>query len=421
MNLGVYVSSSQSGRAYLADLSLNGHSVYGYCRNSKHGKNFVETIYRQGGLKLLRPKDNKNQEKAETFIAMDEQHVGTSLDRLILNSEVIILAEPSIYFEESARELKKAGICKKKIPLILSPARTFQIPKLWNILGEGYPIIGFSTCAYSCKSPSDGSSYIKRRKRSWIASVEGNVSMDVQEKLKKVFPQCMWTSIPAVTSLGNIGSVFHPATYLLNYEEIKLAAEQKREFSFYMEGIARRPEVGEVLEQIDSIRLEIAKQIGIKTLKPGCKEDELEWEYMLNNLHQSEKQNENSLAKLREIRSSHLSKIANMVVGSQFWLDYTYGVTRKINEPLYKTIERTPTYQKMSVAQGRYIEEDIPTGLTLLYEIGKRYAINVDIIEGLLYKYCTLMGLDFSDLSQLNEYSTEYITQYLTGNYNKYL
>lgn len=69
MNFGVYVSSSQSGRAYLADLALNGHSVYGYCRSSIHGRKFVETIYEQGGLILQRPKENKNQEKAETFIS----------------------------------------------------------------------------------------------------------------------------------------------------------------------------------------------------------------------------------------------------------------------------------------------------------------------------------------------------------------
>lgn len=290
---------------------------------------------------------------------------------------------------------------------------------MWNILGEGYPIIGFSTCAYSCKAPSDGISFIKRRKRSWIASIEGNVSIDIQEKLKNAFPQCMWTYIPAITSLGNIGSVFHPATYLLNYEEIILAEEQKKEFSFYMEGIAKRPDVGEILEEIDSIRLQIARYIGIKTLQPGCEEDELEWKDILNDLRQSENKGKDNLLQLRRIRSSHLSKIANMVVGSQFWLDYTYGVTRKMNEPLYKTIERTPTYQKMSVAQRRYIDEDIPTGLTLLYEIGKRYNINVTILEKLLYKYCNLMKLEFDDLLKINNYSTEYITQYLTGKRNK--
>lgn len=418
MNIGVYVASSQSGRAYVADLALNGHFIYGYCRKSEHGKQFVEAIYRQGGLRLQRPENNKNHEEANTFVPLSKENIGFSIQRLIAASDAIILAEPSIYFKESVWELRKAGICNCRIPLILSPARTFQIPELWKILGENYPIIGFSTCAYSCKSPGHGSSYIKRRKRTWIASVEGNVDLKIQEQLKEVFPQCMWTDIPAVTSLGNIGSVFHPTAYLMNYEQIKMADEQKREYSFYMEGIANKPEVGHVMEQIDQIRLEIAKRIGVKTLQPGCRADELEWKQMMKRLRECEKGYENNLHKLRMIRSVCLN-ISDMVVGAQFWLDYTYGVERKIDEPLYKAIGRTPTYQKMSVAQSRYMEEDIPTGLALLYELGKRYELEVAVIEKILNTYCTVLNRNFENLPTLDQYTTEYITNYLSGKYKK--
>ena len=415
MNIGVHAASSQSGRAYLSDLKKQGHDVYGYCRESSHGKEFVETIYKQGGIYLNRPSENINKELSSTFIPLSSSEVGHSFEKLFDKSDVIILAEPSIFFTESVIAMKVAGICNKRIPLILSPSRTFTVPKIWEVLGEGYPVICFSTCAYSCKAPEPGVSFIKRRKRSWIASVEGDVEGEIIDELKRAFPQCVWTNVPAATSLGNIGSVFHPGAYLLNYEDIKLKEKNKEIFSFYMEGIAAKPEVGEVLEKIDNIRLNIAKNVGVKTFIPGCPEDELEWRELMKELRTHEAMAKDDIEALREIRSHYLSKIANCVVGAQFWLDYTYGVARIENEPLHLAIQRTPTYQKNSVPQVRYIDEDMPTGLLPLYEMAKRFEIDTSVCEELIEKYCSIKGISREDLPSWSEYSTEYIIKYLQG------
>ncbi len=418
MKIGVFAASSQSGRAYLADFANQGHSVYGYCRPSEHGKQFISAIKENKGILLKRPKENKNKENPCILIPLENFRIGSSLEELIEHSEIIIMAEPSIYFLESIISLEKAGISKKKIPIILSPCRTMLVPQLWKVLGEGYPFVCFSTCAYSCKAPEDAVSYIKRRKRVWIASLEGDIGEKDFSKLELLFPQCIWSRIPAVTSLGNIGMVFHPATYLLNYEAIVQAEKAGQDYSFYMEGIANAPQVGITLEKIDAIRLEIARQIGIKVLQPGKATDESEWNAIMDELYTHEKNWEQNIVKLRAVRREHLSKISSMVVGTQFWLDYTYGVKRIVNEPLYKAIGRTPTYQKMSVAQKRYIEEDVPTGLLPLYKLGKYFKLDVSILEELLQKYCNIENKNFTDFIDAYGEITEGIINYLRGSEN---
>lgn len=415
MNIGIYAASSQSGRAYLADLTVQGHRVYGYCRSSNHGKLFLEALEEQKGIYLRRPSENKNHESANMYIPLERNQFGSSLEDLITHSELIILAEPSIYFLESVKQLKEAGLCEKRIPLLLSPSRTFTVPEIWSVLGENYPIICFSTCPYSCKAPEVGVSYIKRRKRSWIGSYEGTIEEVFLNKLQIVFPQCIWTDIPAITSLGNIGSVFHPGTYLLNLEAIQTAKKEGREYSFYMNGIAERTDVGEVLQAVDNIRLEIAKKIGIKTLAPGNEEDEAEWKKMTDRLHSDEEKVQGNITELRHVRRDDMYGIADVVVGAQFWLDYTYGVSWIKGETLSDTIARTPTYQKMSVPQERYIEEDVPTGLIPLYEIGKRLNVDVNVIEKLIEQYCKVKNVCYSDINYFRKYSTKYIVEYLTN------
>lgn len=415
MRIGIFSASSQSGRAYLADLSNMGIDVYGYCRESLHGQEFVNTVYKQKGLVLKRPASNTNHEASSKLVPMSEKNLGHDLNKL-LQTDVIILAEPSIYFRESAKILKEAGILKKEIPLILSPSRTFTVPEIWKILGDRYPVICFSTCIYSCKAPDPGTSFIKRRKRSWIASIEGNVDENIIKQLTRLFKQCVWSNLPAATSLGNIGMVFHPSTYLLNYEKIISSQTEKKEFSFYMDGIASNPIVGKYIESIDKTRLKLSEKLGIRTYIPGRKQDEDEWKKIMEDLYLLEGQNK-KVEELRSLRHKKLDLIKNCVVGAQFWLDYTYGVRRIENEPLYKTIARTPTYQKMSVPQNRYIEEDVPTGLLPLYVFSKKMNLDVENLEYIIALYEDIKGNSQQWIKIYDKYSVEYIKNYLLGNF----
>ncbi len=416
MRIGIYTVSSQSGRAFFADMIEKGHQVYGYARESSHGIEFVNTINKQKGIYLERP-INKNNEKSK-FISLGSNAVGHDVEYLVSQSDIIIISHPSHYLTQTIKQLKDAGIEKKRIPIILSPSRTFAVPYLWNILGEKYPLVCFSTCPYSCKAPNSGTAYIKRRKRNWLVSLEGEFTKFNIEILERLFPQALFNHIPATTSIGNIGAVFHPSTYLLNHDDIVDAERQGKSYSFYMEGIANNAKVANHLEEIDQVRLKIADYLGLTTF--GYKENpnEEKWAHMMSILRNKELKYSSNIDKLRLIRHDCLKEISTSIVSAQHWLDYTYGVERIPGESLQSAISRTPTYQKMSVPQKRYVEEDVPTGLVPLFEIANRFGIEAkpikDIID-LFFIYCKKD--DKNDWRDLREFSTDFIYKYLKGEF----
>lgn len=417
MNIGIHSVSSQSGGAYLVDFIKQGHYVYGYARTSQHGSDFVRTVNQQQGIYLIRPEHNCNEEESK-FISLSTCRIGHDIQALIETVDLLIIAHPSHYFIETIKQLKLAGIIRRPIPIILSPSRTFSVPYLWEILGPGYPIVCFSTCPYSCKKPNLGTVFIKRRKRNWVASLEGHFNHDQIDMLESLFPQAIFNHIPATTSIGNIGAVLHPAAYLLNYESIKQAEISGHLYSFYMDGIAAQADVAKVMEDIDQVRLRIAKHLGLQVF--GLKEDPKDeaWQTLINKLRREEVRHANDdVEDLRHIRHDHLSVINKAITSVQHWLDYTYGVRRIKGESLQKTIARTTTYQKNSIPQIRYIEEDIPTGIIPLLAIAERLDIDGAPLQKILRIYHQYYKPNREhDWRDLRQFSTQYIVDYLKGN-----
>ncbi len=417
MNIGIYTVSSQSGRAFLVDMVKQGHQVYGYARESEHGKEFIQAITDGSGIYLSRPEPNANHEKSH-FIPLATNAVGHDLARLVNKSDVIIIAHPSQYLVQTIARLRDAGITERKIPLILAPSRTFAVPYLWDLLGQGYPFVCFSTCPYSCKAPDSSTVYIKRRKRNWLASLEGDFRQEQIEMLSRLFPQAIFNTIPATTSIGNIGAVFHPGAFLLNYEAIREAQRAGTEYSFYLTGIASNPKVAACLEEIDQIRLQIAKHLGIPVFGLKSEPNDDRWKLLMDVLRRKEKASGGGVEELRRIRHDCLLEISGAITSAQHWLDYTYGVERIACEPLKDTIARTPTYQKRSVPQTRYVDEDIPTGLVPLYAIATRFGIGATPIKELINLYDSIFPeAEKTAWRDLQQFSTEFIIDYLRGTY----
>lgn len=415
MIIGINTVSSQSGRAYAADLIKRGYTIYGYARESEHGTSVIDAINKAGGLYLDRPYNSNGEEKE--FLKLENSSVGHDISKLVNISDYILLAQPSHYFIQSVIEMKKKGLLQRRIPIILSPSRSFSTPYIWRELGKGYPVVSFSTCPYSCKAPRLDTSFIKRRKRVWIASLEGEFTLEQIAELGQLFPQAVFNKKPITTSIGNIGAIFHPATYLLNYEQIKKSEREGYDFSFYMEGIASRPEVAEILEQLDQMRLEIAVRLGYEAY--GYKINPLEdkWTEIMDEIHDRECV-ANGLGEIRMIRRDGMKRIKYSIPSCQHWLDYTYGVDRIPNEKLYETIRRTPTYQKNSKPQTRYIEEDIATGLIPLTMFAKRLQIDTTVADDVLM----LSKKIYPNRNHINDYtlkefSSDYLIDYLNGEF----
>jgi hypothetical protein len=414
ITIGIYGISSQSGRAFLADYVNKGYNVIGYTRPTEHGNQVLDAIHKLNGLYLERP-DNSNHEPSK-FVPLGESCVTANLELMVSKADIIIIPLPSTAHVSAVTEMNNVGLWKRRVPIVLAPSRSVASPYLWDILGERYPIICFSTCPYSCKAPKPEVSLIKRRKRTYTASLEGDINRDHVEMLRELFPQAALSTVPALTSLNNIGGVFHCATYMLNIDEIERRRDAGEIFSFYMDGIYARPEVGAVLEQIDQVRLQIADALGIKTfgLKSHPREDI--WRKLTNGLRALEEESADDIEILRRIRKEFTEYLDNCVISAQHWLDITYGVERKEGESLSESIGRTPTYQKNSVPQLRYVTEDIPTGLVPFEALAKMLGINCDVVTRIIDMYNARFNADARAVGRnLQAFDKDYIVAYLKG------
>lgn len=414
MTIGVYGLASQSGHAYFADMVSRDYRVVGYNRPSPHGQMVIDTIRNTGGIYLERP-ENTNHEESH-FVPLGESVVTDNVKRLVDNADVIIISLPSTFHEGAVREMCKAGLASKKTPIVLSPSRSVASPYMWRILGEKYPIICLSTCPYSCKAPTPGTALIKRRKRTFIASLEGEVNHNHVNMMRELFPQAALSRIPALTTLNNIGAVFHCATYMLNIDEIERRKTSGEVFSFYMDGIAARPEVGVVLEQIDQVRLQIANKLGLQTFGLNERPREDIWRKLTNALRALEEESADDIDILRHIRKEFTEFLDSCVLSSQHWLDITYGVVRQEGESLSEAIGRTPTYQHNSVPQLRYVTEDIPTGLVVYEALAKMFNIDCFICTEIIDMYCKRFNEDIRAKGRnLEGFDKEYLKDYLMG------
>ncbi|HHV39256.1 MAG TPA: hypothetical protein GXX70_07190 [Tepidimicrobium sp.] len=414
MRIGIYGSSTQTGGAFLVDFIVAGHDVYGYARKTDKGMEFTDRIIDRKGIMLERFEDGEN--IRSRLVPLGSNRVGHDVYDLVEHSDIIVIAHPSQYIVDTIKQLNEAGIAKKRIPIILGCSRTIATPYIWNILGEAYPVVCFSTSPYSAKAPAPGTVFIKRRKRNWMASLEGEFKIEDIDRIKSLFPQVLFNRVPATTSLGNIGAIFHVAPYVLNYDEITERRDRGEVYSFYMEGIAEKPDVGRYMEAIDQTRLHIAYHLGLSVFGCSISPREQEWKDMMNRMRSAEEQHRDDIEKLRILRQGHLQKIGESIVSAQHWLDYTYGVTRIAGESLSSAIGRTPTYQKMSVPQSRYLSEDIPTGLVPLEALAKRFGIDHEAITYILDLYDEIFHKDSrAEGRNLEGFSTEYLRDYLVG------
>lgn len=413
--IGIFGVSGQSGKAYFADLLSQPVEVYGYARPSDHGRETVDAIRAQGGVHLERPANVSSE--ASRFVPLGLNQVGHDLAALVEGSDLLLLTHPSVYHEATVAELAPLLARRAKpLPIVLSPSRTLASPYVWEILGEGYPIVAFQTCPYACKSYAPGSVFIKRRKKAWTASLEGRVAPETRVLLQRLFPQIILTNLPAVTSLGNIGAVFHPTAYLMNLEAIQAAAARGETFSFYMDGIANNPVVGPLVGEIDQIRLRIAAAAGLSVF--GLEEDprEGEWEHLMERMRSLETAPSTDPRVTRRLRSRYLQALDESVVSAQHWLAYTYGVWRQPGETLASAIGRNPSFQANSVPQARYADEDVPTGLVPLEALAHRFGVDATVMTRVIDRYDAYRGTDIRSAGRnLEGFSTDALRRYLRG------
>ncbi len=174
-----------------------------------------------------------------------------------------------------------------------------------------------------------------------VAALPARRTAQALETVREAFPEFVAAESVLQTSFDNIGAIFHPAPTILNAARI----ESGTPFEYYVEGVS--PSVGEVLEQMDRERREVARALGVK---PQSAVD---------------------------------------------FLRAAYGVEA---QSLYHAMRTNPGYAGI-VAPGslrhRYISEDVPASLVPMASFGDLLGVPTPTIKAMIHLACIIHNVDY--------------------------
>jgi len=363
LTIGIYNGTTPSGIYYLNNIN-NRYDIIVHYRNSKHATETINYLKEEKGILICN--DNKD---SNLFNKLNDNIKYTNnIKFLIERSDLIILAIPSILHEDAIKKLIKQGIVNKKIPIILTPGRTIPSLYLWELLPNNYPIVSLSTLPVICRQ-LDKNKYFLKKKSIYSISLEGNFSDKNISDLYKIFPKEFITNIPALTSLNNIGSILHPAPYILNIDKI-----EKKLGCFYRDCIISSKSTQKIIKEIDNVRLNIANKLNLPIDK---------------------------------------RPYTNSILSLEKWLILSYDIPYDIGDELEQILKKSDFYLNINPKK-RYVEEEIPTGLVPLESLGKIFNIDVSSISNIIDLYDKYNNKNSRrDGRNLNKFNTKKIINYL--------
>ncbi|MCG3220476.1 MAG: NAD/NADP octopine/nopaline dehydrogenase family protein, partial [Candidatus Heimdallarchaeota archaeon] len=202
--------------------------------------------------------------KKEIHLQGEIQSVGelnlvtTDISKAVYETDLIMVVTTATGHCDIAKAL--APYLQRGQTIVLNPGRTFGSLEFMKTLIDGgleaeVNVAEANTLIYATRMIRPGLSEIKGIKKTVSLSVLPNHRTSyVVSLLNENYPQFYAVDNFLITSLGNIGAVFHPTITLLNRERIK----KKEAFDFYREGATR--EVVEYMEQVDNERRNIARK-----------------------------------------------------------------------------------------------------------------------------------------------------------------
>lgn len=326
------VGAGNGGVAMAGFLALRGCDVNLWNRSRKT----IQDIESCGGIFL----------EGEIKGVAVPNRVTTDIEEAVKGVPVIMVTVPASGHETVAR-LMAPYLTDGQI-VVLNPGRTggalaFRAT-LWK---EGctasVTVAETNTFVYASRTLGRGRSRVFGVKRSVsIAALPAVRTIQVVRALKPVFPQFLPVESVMVTSLDNMGAVFHPVPTLLNAARVEAALA----FEHYTDGIS--PSVASVLEALDRERLSIADALGVPARSA------LEW--------------------LRE----------------------SYGIQA---DGLYEAIQKNNAYRGISAPTTldcRYITEDVPFSLVPMLSLAEAAGVETPVIRAAVNMASALTGEDYA-------------------------
>ena len=350
------IGGGNGGQSMAGHLALMGYRVRLYDIFNQT----VDVINEQGGIYV--------DGVVEGFGALE--FATTDLAQAISGADVLTVVAPAI---------SHRVIAEKCLPhladgqiVILHPGATCGALEFRKVLDDGgckanILIAETNSLIYACRSLKPGyASILGVKQELLLATLPADANDRVLEIVQEVFPQVVGARNVLQTSLENANAIVHPAPTILNTSLI----ESKHDWLYYWDGIT--PTIGRFVEELDKERLMIGQAFGLK-------------------------------------------------LGSI--VDFYRTAYRVDADNLSDAVRKNQAYEKIQGQKDlhtRYLQEDIPTGLIPMIELGKLCGVDVSRMkiisklgELLLEKdlYMTGRTLEKLGLSNMNSKELEHYVQ----------
>jgi len=318
------------GQTFAGDIASKGYRV----------RLFNRSPNRLGNLPKSRKITLEGAIQAEGHIEVATTDIAEAVDGV----DVIMVATTALGHKDIARSVTPH--LNDGQVIMLNPSRTFGSLEVANEIYSTRPdldviICEANTLVYATRVTEPGHARVFGVKD--LVAVAALVPWRtpyVLEVLKPLFPQMIGAKNILVTSLGNIGAIFHPTITIFNQQKI-LKGER---FEFYCDGV--NEVTAKFMEKLDGERQAIARSLD--TLIPTLEE----------------------------------------------WLESRYSIK---GDSLYSLIRNNPAYKGIcapNTLRHRYLLEDVPTGLVPLSLVGKALGIPTPHMDSLIDEAERITGDD---------------------------
>jgi opine dehydrogenase len=324
------IGAGNGGQAMAGHLALMGHSIILYNRNIEKIGRIQENkgIYLTGVIEGFGP-INKTTDK---------------LSEAISESEIIMIVTTADAHAQIAHEI--IPYLQNEQIIVLNPGRTggaLEMRKIFNDegLSRKVYIAECQSLVYACRQEIPGTvRIIGVKDRVYYATFPNRDIALICGKLESIYKCFIPVENILVTSLENIGAIFHPTIVIFNASRI----ERSEEFYFYND---ITPAVCSILENVDKERLMIGEAFGLKLLS------------------------------------------------AEEWISYAYkGIAGK---DLLSKMMYNPAYYKIlgpKKLNSRMLLEDIPTGIFPMIELGKLAELELPLMNAILNLAEGLLGIN---------------------------
>ncbi|CDZ75554.1 putative NAD/nadp octopine/nopaline dehydrogenase [Peptoniphilus sp. ING2-D1G] len=349
MNTIAIIGAGNGGFALAAHLSSMGACVNLYDLYPQ----YIEGIKNSKEITLI-----LNKEKSIQRI----NNATSNIREAIEGAELIMVVTPAFTHKQIAKEI--APFLSEDQKIVLNPGRTAGAVNFLEELKingcSAEVIIGEAqTLIYSCRKLDNTSVEIfEIKKQVDIGVIPINRTDELLNVINEYFSQFVAVSNTLVTSLSNIGSMFHPLPVLLNLGWVE---NKNYNFKHYWEGIS--PSVAKMIETLDRERIGVAQAYGIK------------------------------------------------ILDTKEWLKKSYSVR---GDDLYELLQSNNAYKEILAPTSidtRYLLEDVPTGLVPISELGRIIKVPTPNIDATIILASSLYDKDFIEegrnLKKLNLFNKE--------------